>query len=528
MSVNQLAFLLLAGISVLLYYLIPKKYQWTMLLCTSLYFYWLMGVHNFTYIIITCLTLTWGTLKIYSISQASEAELKARKAELSRSERKEKKEQTKKICRRWLTGIIVVNLGILLGLKYGNFFIDNVNMGLNLFGIRAINHVGWLAPLGLSYYTLQAIGYALEVFKGKTVPEKNPLKVLLFVTYYPQMTQGPIGRYTEMAPQLFTGHSFSVDNLASGCRRILWGLFKKAVIADNLKPLVSSIFASAGEISGFTLFMGCVYMVLQVYADFSGYSDLVCGISKLYGIDMMENFKRPLFSASLGEYWRRWHISLSSWFRDFVFYPASLSKGAVAFGRVGKKFFSPRIKKLFPVVYAMAIVWFCTGFWHDSSWRYILWGVANGIVLIGGMVLEPQLNRAKKLLHINEESKLWKGFCILRTFLIVALLKVFPGADSTRQSLVFIKRIILDFRPEFSYSAFFMDMASYRLVFVLVGLGILLIVSIMQERRDSVSIGLAQKPLVVRWAVYFLILGLLLFAGNFSMVMTGGFEYAQF
>lgn len=339
MSVNQLAFLLLAGVSVFLYYLMPKKYQWAFLLSISLIFYWLMGVHNFIYMILTCLSLTWGTQCMFRHSQSLEAELREKKTALSHDERKEKKEKIKKISRRWLTGIIVLNLGMLLGLKYGDFFIDNLNRGLKLLGIHNINHLGMAAPLGISYYTLQAIGYALEVYKGKVQPEKNPLKVLLFITYYPQMTQGPIGRYPRMASQLFKGHSFSIENLSFGCQKILWGLFKKAVIADNLKPLVNSIFQNYGQVSGFTLFMGCIYMVFQMYADFSGYSDLVCGISKLYGIDLMENFKRPFFSRSLGEYWRRWHISLSSWFRDYVFYPASLSKGALWFGRMGKRFF---------------------------------------------------------------------------------------------------------------------------------------------------------------------------------------------
>lgn len=528
MSINQLAFLLLVGLSVILYYLIPKKCQWGYLLLVSLFFYWLMGVHNFIYVIITCLSLTWGTLQIFRHSQALEKELKEKKAELSREERKEKKEKTKKICRRWLTGIIVLNLGILLILKYDDFLIDNLNRGLSLLGIRNRNHLGFIAPLGISYYTLQAIGYALEVYKGKAQPEKNPLKVLLYVTYYLQMTQGPIGRYPQMAPQLFGGHSFSFDNLAMGSRRILWGLFKKAVIADNLKPLVDSIFQNYDQVSGFTLFMGCIYMVLQMYADFSGYSDLVCGISKLYGIDIMENFKRPLFSQSLGEYWRRWHISLSSWFRDYVFYPASLSKGALWFGRVGKRFFSPRIKKIFPVVYAMAIVWFCTGLWHDASWRYILWGVANGVILIGGVVLEPWLNKTKEALHIREESKIWKGFCIVRTFLIVALLKVFPGAGSTSESLVIIKRILFHFSPEFTYSALFMDADWYRLVFALIGLCILLIVSIVQETREDAGAYLERKPLVLRWCAYLLVLGLLVYTGNFDVKVTGGFEYAQF
>lgn len=528
MSVNQLAFLMLAGISVLLYYLVPKKCQWMFLLGVSLWFYWLMGVHHYIYIIASSLSVTVGTCGMFKQMQKLETELKEQADILSRTERKAKKERTKRICRRWLTGIIVFNLGILLILKYGDFLIGNLNRGLGIFGISPVGYLGFLAPLGISYYTLQGIGYAMEVYKGKVQPEKNPLKVLLFLTYYPQMTQGPIGRYPDMAPQLFGGHSFCFDNIASGCRKILWGLVKKAVIADNMKPLVNSIFGSYSEVSGFTLFLGCIYMVLQMYADFSGYADIVSGISQMYGIRMMENFKRPFFSVSLGEYWRRWHISLSSWFRDYVFYPASLSKGALWFGRVGKRFFSPRIKKIFPVVYAMVIVWFCTGLWHDASWRYILWGVANGVILIAGVVLEPWLKKAKELLHIKESAWWWKGFCMIRTFLIVALLKVFPGAATTKQSILILKKILFAFEPSFTYQAFFMEIGWQQLLFAAIGLGCFLIVSIMQERELAVGSVLIKTPLVVRWGIYAFLLVLLIYTGNFDMVVAGGFEYARF
>lgn len=528
MSVNQLAFLMLAGISVLFYYLVPKKCQWFFLLGVSLWFYWLMGVHNYVYIFATSLSLTIGTLGMSAQMQKLERELKEQAEVLTRGERKKKKERTKKICRRWLIGIIVFNLGILLVLKYGDFFVANLNLGLGVFGISPVKPLGFLAPLGISYYTLQSIGYAMEVYKGKVKPEKNPLKVLLFVTYYPQLTQGPIGRYPDMAPQLFAGHRFYFENIASGCRKILWGLFKKAVIADNMKPLVNGIFENYGQVSGFTLFLGCIYMMLQMYADFSGYTDIVCGISQMYGIRMMENFKRPFFSGSLGEYWRRWHISLSSWFRDYVFYPASLSKGALWFGRVGKRFFSPRIKKIFPVVYAMVIVWFCTGLWHDASWRYILWGVANGVILIAGVVMEPWLKKIKETFHIQESAWWWKGFCMLRTFLIVALLKVFPGAETTRQSFSILKKIFLHFDPAFTYAAFFMETQWPQLLFAGIGLLLFLVVSIVQEWGYAAGTVLVKTPILVRWGIYLILLILLIYTGNFDMVVTGGFEYARF
>lgn len=529
MTVNTLAFFLCFMISVVVYYLMPKQKRWIVLLGASLIFYYLMGVDNFLYVILTTLSLVISTRKMYNIEKAGELELKEGKGKLSREERKACKARIKARKRRWLVGgVVVVNLGLLLLLKYGDFFIDNANRILNIFGLESMNHLGLVAPLGISYYTLQAIGYGLEVYRGKAEPEKNPLKVLLYVTYYPQMTQGPIGRWLELAPQLFEGHDFSYHNLSYGCQRILWGMFKKAVISDNLKPMVTTIFDNYSTVSGFTLFLGCAYVVVQMYADFSGYTDIVLGMSQVYGIKMTENFERPLFANSLADYWRRWHISLSSWFRDYVFYPASISKGAIAFGKFGKKIFSARIRRLFPVVYALCIVWFCTGFWHDASWRYILWGVANGVVLISAIILEPQFNWMKEKLHIPQESWWWKLFCILRTFFIVSLMKVFPAADSTWESVQFVKRMVFHFDFSLTKEAILPGMEKYTFIYIVFGLLLFFIVSVIQERKMHVRDLLAQRPFAVRWVIYLVLLAAILSFGAFNSTMVGGFEYAQF
>lgn len=527
MTVNQLFFFVLFFLSVLIYYTVPRKCQWMALLGISLLFYHLMGVDNFIYVLITSVTLTLGTGKMHQIDLKLEEEIKSASVKLTRSEKKEKKLQAKSKKKRWLLGIIVVNLGILLTLKYGDFLIHNANRILGVFGMDGMNKLGLIAPLGLSYYTLQSIGYALDVYKGKSVPEKNPLKVLLFVTYFPQMTQGPIGRFQSLASQLYESHSFSYKNLSYGCQRILWGMVKKTVIADNLRPLAVGIFDNYKTVSGFTLLMGCIYTTLQIYADFSGYSDIVCGVSEIYGIRMEENFTQPFFSRSLSEYWRRWHISLSSWFRDYIFYPASISKGAVNFGKMGARIFPRRISKMFPSVFALSIVWLCTGLWHDASWRYILWGAANGVIIISAIILKPQFDAVRNKLHIREDAWWWKGFCMIRTFLIVALLKVFPGAGSTMGSLRIFKKIALEFHPSLDYVSLFQDTESFRLIYVAIGLALFLLVSILQT-KGKVRDLLASKPVVVRWVVYLFLLTLIVFMGAFDSTAIGGFEYAQF
>lgn len=528
MTVNTLPFFACFAISVMLYYAAPRKYRWIVLLGVSLLFYHWMGVDNFLYILITTATLVVSTNRMQSIDEKAAARIREGSGALTREDKKQIKAEAKAHKRLWLVcGVLLTNLGILLVLKYGNFFIGNINRIFEYAGINAINRLGVVAPLGISYYTLQSIGYALEVYKGKSAAQRNPFKVLLFVTYYPQMTQGPIGRYPELAPQLFEGQTFRYENLALGCQRILWGLFKKVVIADHMKPLVTTIFSSYETASGFTLFMGCVYMALQIYADFSGYTDIVLGVSRIYGIRMSENFERPYFAKTLSDFWRRWHMSLSSWFRDYVFYPVSISRSAVKLSKFGKGIFSARLRKLFPVILALAAVWFCTGFWHDASWRYIFWGLGNGGVIALGLIFQPQCDWIKEKLHIREEAWWWQGFSMLRTFLIVALLKVFPGAQSTMQSLGIIRRMVFHFDPAFTWDALFPGMEFYNLIYIGFGLVLLLVVSLV-ECRTTIYECLSRRPLVLRWGVYLCLIAVIIGFGAFNSDMVGGFEYAQF
>ncbi|MDO4276150.1 MAG: MBOAT family O-acyltransferase [Eubacteriales bacterium] len=527
MTVNTVPFFVCFAISVLIYYAVPKRFRWMVLLGVSLLFYHLMGVDNFIYVIITTVTLVVSTGRMQRIDDRLSRELKETDG-LTREEKKQRKARAKTLKRRWLVlGVLFVNLGILLVLKYGDFFIFNFNRIFQLLGLNTVNQLGFMAPLGMSYYTLQSIGYALEVYKGKVKAERNPFKVLLFVTYYPQMTQGPIGRYPDLAPQLFRGHEFSYHNLSYGCQRILWGLFKKVIIADRMKPLVTTIFDGYADASGFTLFMGCVYMALQIYADFSGYTDIVLGMSQIYGIRMSENFERPYFANSLSEFWRRWHMSLSSWFRDYVFYPVSISHAASKLGKWGKKVFGSYMGKMFPVLLALATVWFCTGFWHDASWRYIFWGLGNGGIIALSFILQPQFDKMKNAVHIRDDAWWWRGFTILRTFFIVAILKVFPGAASTQQSLGIIRQMLFHFQPAFSMDTLFPGMETYELLYIAFGLLVLFCVSLLQIKMP-VRDRLAKLPFVVRWCVYFLLLAFILGLGAFDSDMVGGFEYAQF
>lgn len=512
----------------ILYYLpFVKKYQWVLLLAASYIFYTLAGNHNLIYIIITTIVTYIGAILLDRKNTIQEEYVKAHKGILPKQEIKDYKEKIKKEKHKITFFCVFINLGMLIVIKYGSFLMGNVG---RIFGKENLSDISFLqiaVPLGISYYTLISIGYLLDVSKGKCKSEKNLFKTALFVSYFPQITQGPFSRFTEMAPRLFTSHKFSYENLSYGCQRILWGFFKKMVIADRMKPMVDAIFENYQECSGFSLLLGCMYFSIQLYADFSGYMDIVCGCSNILGIELAENFKRPFFSKSLAEYWRRWHITLCSWFRDYLFYPLSISKAAVKFGRIGKKILPPSIAKLVPSIFALSIIWLSTGLWHDASWRYVFWGIYNGVIIIASMCLEPWFIKIEKKLNIKAENKLFQGFQMIRTFLIISLLKVFPIANSTKGSLVILYKIFFEFQMELSRAACFPTFKTEDFFCVGIGLLIFIYVSFKQEKapmHESIN----RCPFVVRWAIYLVLLLMILTFGVFDTGLTGGFEYAQY
>lgn len=526
MTVNSLSFLMFFVLVAIVYYLpLMRKIQWIILLIASYIFYLSFGVRSIIWLLLTTL-VTYGTARWLDALRRKLDSIEEQGI-VKHEEVKAYKEQNKKKRNRVVLLHVIINVGILILLKYSDFLISNLNLALGQFHLSQLPTLSLIVPLGISYYTLQSIGYVVDVSKGKVTCEKNLWKTALFLSFFPQMTQGPIGRFGQLAGQLFSPHAFSYHNLSYGCQRLLWGLFKKTVIADRMNPLVDRILLNYQDYSGMTLFLGCIYMSIQAYADFSGYMDIIAGFSEILGIHVEENFKRPFFSKSLAEYWRRWHITLSSWFRDYVFYPLSLSKTAVKLGRKGRKILPVRIAKLIPSVYALCIVWFATGLWHDASWKYILWGVCNGVVLIASTCLVPQYQAIKKRLHINDRGKGWQMFSIGRTFLLVSFLKVFPGAASTDSALKIIGKIFTEFHPSLSYAAWFPGMTGSELVYILFGLLLFFAVSCIQEQR-MVRDWLAPKPVVLRWAIYLVLLCSILSFGVLVTDVAGGFEYAQY
>lgn len=271
---------------------------------------------------------------------------------------------------------IIVNLGFLGFFKYFNFFLENFQGAFSLLGVEiGVRALSIVLPVGISFYTFQTMSYTIDVYKRKLKPTGDFIAFSAFVSFFPQLVAGPIERATHLLPQFYKQRHFNYSLAVNGCRQILWGFFKKLVIADNCAEYANQIFGNSDGASGSTLLLGALFFTFQIYGDFSGYSDIAIGTSRLFGFDLMKNFSFPYFSRDMAEFWRRWHISLSTWFRDYVYIPLGGSKGSK----------SKQIRNVF-------IIFLVSGFWHGANWTFILWGALNALYFLPLLLLK--INRS--------------------------------------------------------------------------------------------------------------------------------------
>lgn len=393
------SFLAFIFVLLLLYYLVPGKLQWVVLLFASVWFYLCAAAWWAVCPLITVVT-TWilanriGKLTVLSREQKNNPEV-------SEGQKKEIEQKIKKKQRRLLQTGLIINFGLLLGLKYAP--------------------MNWMLPLGISYYTFQAMGYLIDVYQRKYQPEKNLAKTALFVIYFPQLTAGPIGRFGQMKQELYSVCSFSWQRIKFGAERVVWGFFKKLVLADRMQPIVQELTGRPDYYQGVYALLGICGYGLWLYADFSSGIDIVIGISQMFGITLAENFNHPFAAGTLGEFWRRWHMSLMQWFREYIYFPVSISKCSRKIsswmGRVvGKK----RGSK-FPAYIATMTIWLITGIWHGTGGRYILWGLANGIVILLSQEWAGYCRQRRRSLCFAE-THWYRQFEKIRTFFLFCVL----------------------------------------------------------------------------------------------------------
>lgn len=425
--------------------------------------------------------------------------------------------------RRLLAAIcIACNIAILFFFKYSGFinrlFLNNDSLGL-------------LLPLGISFYTFQSIAYSIDVYRGMVEPERNLLKYALYVSFFPHISQGPIGKYSELAPQLYAPHGISRARLKTGAERMLMGFFKKIVVADNLGRYVDTIYKSPESYSGLVLAFATFIYALQIYADFSGYMDIACGFSECLGIRLKENFITPYFSRSIAEYWRRWHASLGEWFRDYLYYPVMRSRLFSDISRKLRKNGHKKAAKNVTVTFGLLITWLLIGMWHGSDLSFIVHGLYHGTFVILAAVLEKFYAGTRSALSINEKSAAWKAFQMLRTFVIVCFGYVLFRASDISQALLIYSRIFTkNFYFGWSEGLINRTFDSFYWVTMACAILFLLIVEVV-ETKERFSVWLNNQKLPVRWiSLYIMMISIALavILSDGQTVSAGSFIYYNF
>lgn len=530
MSITSLTFLLFIICTVLIYYLVPKKVQWVVLLVSSLAFYITSSTWGILFVLFTSLTVYVSALWMTKVRNAQKSYIKEHKESLTSDKKKSIKAKASKKRKNIMVATLIVNFGILCVFKYSHFAVDQINNVISVFGGTTIdNTFSLLSVLGISFYTFQSMGYVVDVYWETVDAQPNYFKTLLFVSFFPQVTQGPISDYEQLNSELFSSHKFTYENFVKGFQRMTWGFFKKMVIADSLSPYVLDAFANYSQYTGITCLLAAFGYSVQIYADFSGYMDIMCGICEMLGIKLTENFERPYFSKSIAEYWRRWHITLGAWFKKYIYYPIGASKWNRTLGKKAGERFGKFVGNNLPASLALVAVWFITGLWHGASWAYIAWGGVNGLFIIFSMWMEPVYAKTKVVLHVKEKSFLWKAFQTLRTFVLVTFIKVLPEVGTLSDGAGFIKRIFTDY----TIPTDFRDLVPYceremRLEFLFViGCIALLFISSLLQRKKPIRDYLTSIPFPIR-SIVFAVLWITIFVVGICAGVSGGFLYENF
>ncbi len=505
MQLTSLGFLLFILIGLIIYYVLPKRMQPIVLLIMSTIFYCSYDVGMVIYILCTMITTFLAAKKI---------------AVLDRKDGKRK---------RILQLALLINFGLLAFIKYTEFLIGNINGIADGLGLGfAIPGIEILAPIGISFYTFQATGYVLDVYWKRDTAEESFWKYALFVSFFPQIIQGPISKHKQLSGELFKEHVFGFENIQHGTLLILWGFFKKMVIADTMAVAVSSVY-DTNEYYGIAVIAGVLAYCAQLYCDFSGGIDVIRGAARLFAIDMVDNFKRPFFSKSISEFWRRWHITLGIWMKDYVFYPISLSKWMTKFGSNCRKWFGNKVGRKVPICVANIIIFLLVGVWHGPNWQFIVYGLYNGLIIAISSLLTPLYDWLYAVTRIPKDSKFMAVFQIIRTFILVNIGWYFDRAVSLSHAFDLMKRTFMQMGSLAADSAF-LGLYKYQYAYVAFGLILVFIVGVMQEKGIVVHKWIGSKPLVIQYAIWLVLLFAIPIMGYYSpnSNVVGGFMYANF
>lgn len=492
MSFNSIHYLVFFPIVVLLYFVLPKKIRMYWLLVASYYFYMSWDAKYGLLILFSTATTYICGLSLEKVKQNFEGE----------------RQKNVKLIVVFLS--LIINLGLLFYFKYTNFAIDNINYVFQMIGIDVhYPNFDIVLPVGISFFIFQAIGYTIDVFRDEIQAEKNPFRYALFVSFFPQLVAGPIERSKNLLTQLRENPEFDVDSAKNGLLIMAYGLFMKIAVADNISAIVDSIFNSPYDYSGMMLLFACILFAFQIYCDFNGYTQIAIGSARVLGFKLNQNFDSPYMGSSVKDFWRRWHISLTSWFRDYLYIPLGGS-------RKGK------IRKQINTM----VVFLCSGLWHGAAWHYIVWGGLNGLFSVLEDVLKPIKEKIENHLSVNRGKWMYKVFQRVITFVLIDFTWLFFRADDFGTALHILKRIVGDFRLAWFINFDFVSAfgSSYVLMTVIIPLFIIIALDIIKYYGKDIKTAIFSQQIVFRWIIYAAIMLAILYWGLYGT----GYEQTQF
>ena len=474
----------------ILYSLFPKKYRWMTLLFGNYVFFFLYSKLLILYNLCTTLLTYLIGKKLASMKKAPEG-----------VDRKQFKKKKKRI----LVVSVFLNLIVLIGLKYTNFF-GRLILGSSWMTLNIV------VPLGISYYTLQNISYLVDVSNKKIEGAHSFFDLSLYNSFFLTIMEGPITRFNDMIEQLKKGDSITPDNFVFGVERMFWGLFQKLIIADRLNGVVNTLFTSYQN-SGALCLLAAVLCTIQLYMDFKGTVDIALGVGKIFEIEITENFRQPFFAKNASDFWRRWHITLGAFLRDYVFYPVSLSKPIQKITKWCKSHFGKSIAKYIGPTIALFCVWMCNGLWHGANMTYIIYGLYYFVFMVIEMICEKPFEHWCEGHHLSVNGMIVRVFRFVKLFLIVIVGEMLSRASTVTIGWTMFKSIFTNFNVDELITAFPTLGLSYRgWLIIIVALVVVLIVSILKEKKISIHGLLNQMPVPLRWSfLYGLIFAIILF-----------------
>lgn len=503
-------------IVVILYNIVPQKHRWKILLLASYAFFWSISGKLLIYLLVT-------TGLIYVCGRWLNKKQNERDEELKKSPKDQKKIIKQKYLKKQRKILVIsalILLGMLIVLKYSKFLGTNINSLFEVMNLpiqMPIPH--FIMPIGISFYTLQAISYIIDVYKEKIKADKNLGRLALFISFFPQIMEGPICRYDQTANSLWEGKRTTYKGLTFGVQRILFGLMKKIIIVDRVNPLILEIFNNYSNYDGGIIAIGMILYTLQLYMDFSGVMDIVIGTAEIFGVKMPENFRQPFFSKTISEFWTRWHITLGAWFRDYIYYPVCLTDKCKKLTSWGRKKIGNYYGPLLASSIALFCVWICNGLWHGSAWSYIFFGMYHFVLILLGRIIEPIVKKINTKLHINSKKLIYRIIQIVRTTILVFIGELFFRAAGLKVGLEMFGKMITNFSFEQIKNGTVLNLGIDIHDFIIMGVivCVIFVISLLKEKGINIRESISKKNIVVRWSLYYALIITIIVFGSYGL-----------